>query len=53
MKHLIALCLILVGIIHLLPLSGALGGERLTCPNKLPIYWTDPCLPLAVRHSHT
>lgn len=48
MKHLIAICLIVVGLIHLLPLSGLLGGERLIALYAIEI--SDPNLDILLRH---
>ncbi len=48
MRYLISASLILVGVIHLLPLSGVLGGERLLALYAVPI--TDPNLDILLRH---
>lgn len=48
MRHLSALCLILVGIVHLLPLVGVLGGERLAALYGIAV--DEPNLALLMRH---
>lgn len=48
MKHLIAASLVLVGLIHLLPLAGVLGGERLAALYGLPL--DEPNIAILMRH---
>lgn len=48
MNHLIAALLVVVGIIHLLPLSGVLGAERLAALYGLD--FKDPSLLILMRH---
>ena len=48
MKYLSSAMLAVVGVIHLLPLAGALGRERLAALYGLPI--TDPSLAILMRH---
>jgi hypothetical protein len=48
MRYLISAMLIVVAIIHLLPLSGVLGGERLTALYGIPI--EEPNLVILMRH---
>lgn len=48
MKYLSSAVLAVVGVIHLLPLAGALGRERLAALYGLPI--TDPNLAILMRH---
>ncbi len=48
MKYLIPVSLIVVGVIHLLPLSGALGSERLAALYGIPV--EDPNLAILMRH---
>ncbi|MBC9252631.1 phosphopantetheine adenylyltransferase [Pseudomonas alcaligenes] len=48
MSKLIALLLLVAGIIHLLPLSGVLGGARLSALYQLPL--DEPNLQLLMRH---
>jgi hypothetical protein len=48
MRYLTALMLLAVGVIHLLPLSGALGAERLSALYGLPI--AEPNLSILMRH---
>ncbi len=48
MKHLSSAMLAVVGLIHLLPLAGALGRERIAALYGLPI--TDPSLAILMRH---
>ncbi|HMO48099.1 MAG TPA: phosphopantetheine adenylyltransferase [Rubrivivax sp.] len=48
MHHLISAMLVIVGIIHLLPLSGVLGGERLSALYGIP--FNEPNLAILMRH---
>ena len=48
MKYLVSAMLLVVGIIHILPLSGALGGERLAVLYGIAI--DDPNLEILMRH---
>ena len=48
MRHLISAMLVIVGIIHLLPVSGVLGGERLTA--LYGISFTEPNILILMRH---
>lgn len=48
MRYLVAAMLVVVGIIHLLPLSGVLGAERLAALYGLP--FDDPNLAILMRH---
>ncbi|MBU6152985.1 MAG: hypothetical protein KGP28_01675 [Bdellovibrionales bacterium] len=48
MKHLTTIILILVGIIHLLPLSGVFGAERLSA--LYGIEFQDPNILILMRH---
>ena len=48
MRHLISAMLIVVAIIHLLPLSGVLGGERLSA--LYGIRFDEPNLEILMRH---
>jgi len=48
MRHLISAMLVTVGIIHLLPLSGVLGGERLSALYGLPLDETN--IAILMRH---
>ena len=48
MRYLIQAMLLIVAIIHLLPLSGVLGAERLTVLYGLPI--NEPNLEILMRH---
>ena len=48
MKYVISAMLLVVAVIHLLPLSGVLGGERLTVLYGLP--FDDPNLAILMRH---
>jgi hypothetical protein len=48
MRHVVSTMLVLVAIIHLLPLAGVLGAERLTGLYGLP--FADPNLVILMRH---
>ena len=48
MRLLVSVLLVLVGVIHLLPLAGALGGERLTALYGLR--FDDPNAQVLMRH---
>ena len=48
MRYLISAMLVIVAVIHLLPLSGALGSERLAVLYGLPI--SEPNLVILMRH---
>lgn len=51
MRHVITACLLVVGVIHLLPLSGVLGGERLAALYGLQARaFDDPNLAILMRH---
>lgn len=48
MRHLISAMLVIVGIIHLLPLSGVFGGERLSLLYGFPLGETN--IAILMRH---
>jgi hypothetical protein len=48
MRYVVTAALIVVAIIHLLPLSGALGGERLSTLYGIP--FNEPNLAILMRH---
>ena len=48
MRYLVSAMLLVVGVIHLLPLSGALGGERLA--SLYGLSFSDPNLEILMRH---
>lgn len=48
MRHLISAMLVVVGIIHLLPVAGVLGSERLA--TLYGISFSDPNLAILMRH---
>lgn len=51
MRHLVTACLLVVGVIHLLPLSGVLGAERLAALYGLQgRAFDDPNLAILMRH---
>jgi hypothetical protein len=47
-RHLVSALLVVVAVIHLLPLSGVLGGERLAALYGMP--FSDPNLAILMRH---
>jgi hypothetical protein len=48
MKYLVSVMLVLVGVIHLLPLSGVLGSERLA--SLYGLQFNEPNLEVLMRH---
>ena len=48
MRYLVSAMLVIVAVIHLLPLSGVLGGERLAALYGMP--FNDPNLAILMRH---
>lgn len=48
MRYLVSAMLVVVAVIHLLPLSGVLGGERLAALYGMP--FSDPNLAILMRH---
>lgn len=48
MRYLVSAMLVVVAVIHLLPLSGVLGGERLAALYGMP--FNDPNLAILMRH---
>jgi hypothetical protein len=48
MKYLVSAMLVVVGVIHLLPLSGVLGGERLA--SLYGLQFNEPNLEILMRH---
>ena len=48
MRHVVAAMFVIVGVIHLLPLSGVLGGERLAM--LYGVSFSDPNLVILMRH---
>jgi len=48
MRHVVSAMLVVVGVIHLLPLSGVLGSERLAALYGLA--FTEPNLAILMRH---
>lgn len=48
MRYLVSAMLLVVGLIHLLPVSGALGGERLAALYGIPL--TDANIAILMRH---
>lgn len=48
MRYLVSAMLLVAGVIHLLPLSGALGSERLAALYGLP--FSEPDLEILMRH---
>lgn len=48
MRHIVTLALIIVALIHLLPLSGAMGGERLAALYGMA--FDEPNLAILMRH---
>lgn len=48
MHHLVSAMLVVVGVIHLLPLSGVIGGGQLSALYGLP--FDEPNLAILMRH---